>query len=152
MNDNAYIFQAGQILFFRQRAASMRAKRLKNLLWLVGVNLYISAFTFGGGYVVIPMIRKFHVAGKGLFTEEELMDMAAIAQSSPGAIAVNLTVLAGYRVAGLGGAVASCLAAVAPPIVVLAVVTAFYAAFRSSATVAAVLLGMQAGVAALIAD
>ena len=130
----------------------MRAMRLKTMLWLIGVNLYISAFTFGGGYVVIPMIRKFHVTGKNLFSENELMDMAAVAQSSPGAIAVNLTVLAGYRVAGLAGAAVSCLAAVTPPIAVLAVVAVFYEAFRDSGTVAAILLGMQAGVAALIAD
>lgn len=130
----------------------MQAMRIRTILWLIGVNLYISAFTFGGGYVVIPMIRKFHVAGKGLFTEEELMDMAAVAQSSPGAIAVNLAVLAGYRVAGLGGAVASCLASVTPPIAVLAVVSLFYTAFRDSSIVAAILLGMQAGVAALIVD
>lgn len=68
----------------------------KRMLWLFGVNLYISAFTFGGGYVVLPMVRKAFVEKKGLFSEEELLDMAAIAQSSPGAIAVNLAVLAGY--------------------------------------------------------
>lgn len=70
-------------------------KSWKTGLWLFAVNLYISTFTFGGGYIVIPMIRKIFVQQKQLFTESELLEMAAIAQSSPGAIAVNLSVLAG---------------------------------------------------------
>ena len=65
-------------------------KSLSLYLWLFKVNFFISAFTFGGGYVVIPMIRKYFVTEKHLFSEDELMDMAAIAQSSPGAIAINL--------------------------------------------------------------
>ena len=61
----------------------MGFQKVKQYLWLAGVNLFISAFTFGGGYVVIPMIRKYFVQGKGLFTEEELLDMAAVARSTP---------------------------------------------------------------------
>lgn len=68
-------------------------------------NFYISAFTFGGGYVVIPMIRKFFVEQAELITNEELLDMAAIAQSTPGAIAGNLAVLVAYKIKGLKGAV-----------------------------------------------
>ena len=59
-------------------------KSWKTGIWLFGVNLYISTFTFGGGYIVIPMIRKIFVQQKQLFTESELLEMAAIAQSSPG--------------------------------------------------------------------
>ena len=73
----------------------MRNNRIKICIWLFGINFFISAFTFGGGYIVIPMIKKYFVDRKQLFNNEELMDMAAIAQSSPGAIAINLTVLAG---------------------------------------------------------
>lgn len=127
-------------------------KNLKLYLWLLGVNIYISSFTFGGGYVVVPMIRKSYVDKKQRFSEEELMDMAAIAQSSPGAIAVNLSVLAGYRVAGLPGAIISCIAAVLPPLVVLSVVSMAYTAFRDNQVISAVLKGMEAGVAALIVD
>ena len=122
------------------------------LVWLFWTNLSISAFTFGGGYVVIPMLRKAFVERKKLLTESELADMAAIAQSSPGAIAINLAVLAGYRTAGLTGAVISCLAGVLPPLIVLSVITLFYQEFRDSRIVSAVLQGMEAGVAALIVD
>lgn len=121
-------------------------------LWLLGVNLFISAFTFGGGYVVVPMVRRYFVDRKQLFTEEELMGMAAVAQSTPGAIAINLSALAGYRVMGFWGALISCLAALLPPLIVLSLVSAFYTAFIQNAAIAALLKGMQAGVAALIVD
>ena len=101
-------------------------------LWLLGINLFISSFTFGGGYVVVPMIRKYYVEKKGLFSEEELMEMAAIAQSSPGAIAINLSGLAGYRVGGVPGAAISCLAAVIPPLVILSAISLWYSARAES--------------------
>ena len=74
--------------------------KLKFYLWLAGINLFISTFTFGGGYVVVPMIRKYYVEGKDLFSNDELIEMAAVAQSSPGAIAINLSVLAGKKSCG----------------------------------------------------
>ena len=125
---------------------------MKRYGWLLGINLFISAFTFGGGYVVVPMIRKYFVQRAGLFTEEELMDMAAVAQSSPGAIAINLSALAGWRVAGLPGVLVSAAAAVLPPLVILGIISQGYAAFAANAAVAAVLRGMQAAVTALMVD
>ena len=130
----------------------MKKNSIKLYLWLFGINFFISAFTFGGGYVVISMIRKYYVQKKKLFTEEELLDMAAIAQSSPGAIAVNMSSIAGFRLAGLRGAIVSLLGSVAPPFLILAVISTCYAAFRDNAYVSAVLKGMEAGVAALIID
>lgn len=127
-------------------------EKLSLYLWLIRVNLFISAFTFGGGYVVVPMVKKYFVYGKEYFDEEELMEIAAIAQSTPGAIAVNLVSLAGYRVAGIPGMVISCICAVIPPLVILSVVSVCYSAVISNALVGAVLKGMQAGVAALIVD
>lgn len=132
--------------------ASSEEKTGGRLLWLFAVNFYISAFTFGGGYVVIPMIRKYFVEKKNLFTEEALLDMAAIAQSSPGAIAVNLSVLAGYRTAGAAGAFVSGLGSLLPPLLILSCITVFYDAFRSAPLIAAVLKGMEAGAAALVVD
>lgn len=122
----------------------------KELLWLFGVNVFISSFTFGGGYVVVPMIRQYFVEKKNYFTEEELMGMAAIAQSSPGAIAINLAVLAGYRVAKFKGAFLSCVASILPSLIILSIISAFYTMFISNPVVSSVLKGMQAGVAALI--
>ena len=127
-------------------------KGIKMYVWLLATNLFISAFTFGGGYIVVPMVRRFFVAKKHCFSEEDLVDMAAVAQSTPGAIAINLSALAGYKVAGIVGASISCIAAVIPPLVILTAVSAFYKIFISSTIIAAVLKGMEAGAASLIVD
>lgn len=134
------------------REKNMVREKIKVCLWLFGINLFISAFTFGGGYVVVPMIRKYYVFKKKVFEEEELMNMAAIAQSSPGAIAINLSALAGYQVVGIMGVVISSIAAVIPPIVILAIVSRWYTVFATNSLIIAILKGMQAGVAALIVD
>jgi chromate transporter len=126
--------------------------RVQRCLWLFYIHMFISAFTFGGGYVVIPMIRKYFVEGKGLFTEEELAEMSAIAQSAPGAIAVNLSALSGYRVAGKAGAFVSCVGSVLPPLLILALVSAGYEAVADNRILRGILGGMEAGVAALIVD
>lgn len=120
--------------------------------WLFVVNLFISAFTFGGGYVVVPMIRKYYVEKKHLFSEEELLNMAAVAQSTPGAIAMNLSALAGYRTAGILGVLVSCTAAVLPPLLILSMLSVCYQSFSSNEIIAKILLGMQAGVAAVIVE
>lgn len=126
--------------------------KLHFYLWLAKINLFISAFTFGGGYIVVPMVRKYFVEKKELFDENELIEMAAIAQSTPGAIAINLMALSGYRTAGIIGMIISCVCAVLPPLAILAVVSVCYSAVITNAAVAAVLKGMQACVAALIVD
>lgn len=130
----------------------MTFEKLKLLAWLFKTDMFISSFTFGGGYVVLPMIRKYFVEQKHLFSEEELMDMAAVAQSSPGAIAINLAVLCGKRVAGWPGIFVAGFGAVLPPLIFLSVVSAYYKAMIANQTIAALLKGMEAGVAALIAD
>lgn len=127
-------------------------EKLRLCLWLAKINLFISAFTFGGGYVVVPMVRKYFLEKKDLFTERELLEMAAISQSTPGAIAINLVALAGYRVGGPLGLAVSCVCAVLPPLLLLSLISLFYTAVISNPVVAAVLKGMQAGVAALIVD
>ena len=65
--------------------------------------LQLSAFTFGGGFVIIPLMRKKFVEQLHWIDEQEMLDLTAIAQSSPGAIAVNASILVGYRVAGATG-------------------------------------------------
>lgn len=81
-----------------------------------------------------------------------MLDLTAIAQSSPGAIAVNASILIGYRLAGIPGALLTILGTVLPPLIILSIISLFYQAFRDSQAVSAVMKGMQAGVAAVIAD
>ena len=113
---------------------------------------YISAFTFGGGFVIIPLMRRKFVEDLKWLEENEMMDLAAIAQSSPGAIAVNAAILTGYKIGSVAGAMIAMLATVLPPVIIITVISFFYNAFRENAVVGAVMKGMQAGVAAVICD
>ena len=128
-------------------------ERKRNVLWNLFVStLYLSAFTFGGGYVIVSLLKKKFVDEYHWIEEEEMLDLVAIAQSSPGAIAVNGAILVGQRVAGAAGIVVATIATIIPPMVILSLVSYFYALFADNPYVAAVLAGMQAGVAAVIVD
>ena len=114
--------------------------------------LYLSAFTFGGGYVIVTLMKKKFVDEYHWIDEPEMLDLIAIAQSSPGAIAVNGAIVIGYKLAGIPGVLTAVLATVIPPFVILSVISAFYTAFRSLHVVSWMLKGMQAGVGAVIMD
>lgn len=114
--------------------------------------LYISAFTFGGGFVIITFMKRKFVDELHWIDEDEILDLTALAQSSPGAIAVNAAILVGWRVAGFAGMLVAIVGTILPPMVILYVISFFYAAFASNLYVAMVLKGMQAGVAAVILD
>lgn len=122
------------------------------LLKLFFSMLYISAFTFGGGFVIITFMKRKFVDELGWIDEQEMLDLTALAQSSPGAIAVNAAILVGWRVGGFLGMVTAVIGTVLPPITILSVISLFYAAFAANPFVALVLKGMQAGVAAVILD
>lgn len=112
----------------------------------------LSAFTFGGGYVIVPLMRKQFVEKLKWIDEPEMLDLTAIAQSAPGPIAVNASILVGYHVAGVAGALVTMLGTVLPPLIIISVISAFYTAFRQNAAVNLVMGGMMAGVAAVICD
>ena len=126
-----------------------RAARLRALFFST---LHISAFTFGGGFVIVTFMKRKFVDELHWIDEQEMLDMAALAQSSPGAIAVNAAILVGWNVEGLLGMVVAVTGTIIPPMVILSVISFFYAAFASNVYVALVLKGMQAGVAAVILD
>lgn len=112
----------------------------------------LSACTFGGGFVIIPLMRKKFVEELGWIDEREMMDLTAIAQSSPGAIAVNASILVGYHVAGVPGALLTVLGTVLPPLIIISVISFFYQQFRDNLFVNMAMAGMLAGVAAVICD
>ncbi len=127
-------------------------KNLSFFLKLFISTFKLSAFTFGGGFVIIPLMRKRFVEELHWIEEREMLDLTAIAQSSPGAIAVNASILVGYRLAGVPGALLTVCGTVLPPLITLSVISLFYAQFRDSVAVNRILQGMQAGVVAVIAD
>lgn len=121
------------------------------LLKLFVSTLYLSAFTFGGGYVIVTLMKKKFVDEYHWIQEDEMLDLIAIAQSSPGAIAVNGAIVVGYKLAGLAGALTAIAGTIIPPFVIISAISVFYTVFRDNFIVAQLLEGMQAGVAAVIA-
>ncbi len=130
-----------------EQTASKKMRLLK-LFWST---LYLSAFTFGGGYVIVSLMKKKFVDELGWIDEEEMLDLVAIAQSTPGAIAVNGAIVVGYKLEGLIGVAAAIAGTILPPFVIISVISFFYELFASNVYVQQVLTGMQSGVGAVIA-
>ena len=137
------------ILITEVTALNEKRKVLKKLFFEA---LYLSAFTFGGGYVIVSLMKKKFVDELHWIDEAEMLDLVAIAQSAPGPIAVNGAIVVGYKLAGLLGAAVAILATILPPLVILSVISFFYEAFRDNRLVSTLLFGMQAGVGAVIAS
>ena len=125
----------------------------KHVLWKLFVStLYLSAFTFGGGYVIVTLMKEKFVDELHWMEEDEMLDLIAIAQSAPGAIAVNGAIVVGDKLAGLLGALVAIVATIIPPIVIISVISYFYELFRDNFIVSKLLAGMQTGVGAVIAS
>ncbi|HZK10040.1 MAG TPA: chromate transporter [Clostridia bacterium] len=114
--------------------------------------LRFSCTTFGGGFVMISMMEKEFVEDLGILPREEMMDIAAIAQSAPGAVTVNAWILLGYRMAGLTGSLVAILGAILPPILIVGAISFFYERFIASSFISVGMKGMQVAVAAIIVD
>lgn len=127
-------------------------KSKKEVLFRLFIStLYLSAFTFGGGYVIVSLLKKKFVDEYHWIENDEMLDLVAIAQSSPGAIAVNGAIVVGYKLAGIVGAFVAIVGTIIPPFVIITILSVCYQAFRDNWLVSQMLEGMQAGVAAVIA-
>ena len=126
-------------------------QRLRLLRKLFLSTLYLSAFTFGGGYVIITLMKQKFVDHYHWIEEEEMLDLVAIAQSTPGAIAVNGAIVIGYKLAGPLGALVAIVGTVLPPFVIISLLSLCYETFQGLYAVQKILEGMQAGVGAVIA-
>ena len=122
-----------------------------HLYWKLFTTCFlISACTFGGGMVIMSILQKKFVEELKWIDSDEMMDLIAIAQSSPGVMAVNSSIIIGYRVGGTLGAFVTMVGTILPPMIILSVISVFYKEFRDNRIVALLLKGMQAGVAAVI--
>lgn len=131
----------------------MKERTDKKVLWeLFRSTFMLSACTFGGGFVIVSLMKKQFVEKLKWLEEDEMLDVTAIAQSSPGPIPVNASVILGYRMRGVLGAFVAVLGTILPPMVILSVIAFFYDQFRSNAVIAVALQVMRAGVAAVIFD
>ena len=119
--------------------------------WELFVSFFkIGAFTFGGGYAMIPLIQREVVDCKGWVDSREFIDLLTLAQSAPGPISLNTSVFVGYKRAGYGGAVSALLGIVVPPFVIILLIALFFAGVRDNAVVDAAFKGMRPAVVALI--
>lgn len=112
--------------------------------------LTLSTFTFGGGYVIVSLLKQQFVDKLHWIDNDEMLDLVAIAQSAPGAVAVNGAVVVGYKIAGVCGALVAIAGAVIPPMVIITLISLCYDIFKNNIYVAATLEGMKAGVCAVI--
>ena len=123
---------------------------LRFYLRLFWTTFTLSLFTFGGGFVIISLMRKKMVVELGWINDEEMLDFITIAQSSPGPIAVNGSLMVGYHLARVPGALVAALGTVLPPMIVLTVVSLAYQAVADNQVIAAAFSGMRAVVAAIV--
>lgn len=132
----------------------MKTERKKStILWTLFKSTFLlSAFTFGGGFVIVSLYKKKFVEELHWLDEDEMLDITAIAQSSPGPIPVNASVILGYRMAGIAGSLTAILGTILPAMLIISVIACFYTQFRTNRIIAVLLQAMRAGVAAVIFD
>lgn len=123
------------------------------ILWTLFKSMFmLSACTFGGGFVIVSLMKKKFVEELNWIEEEEMLDITAITQSSPGPLPVNASVIIGYRMCGIIGAIVAVLGTIIPPMIIISIISVFYTEFRTNKYIAIALQVMRAGVAAVIFD
>ena len=123
----------------------------ENLLWkLFKSTFIISAFTIGGGYVIIPLLKAKFVDEYKWIDDKEALNLVAIAQSAPGVVAANAAISLGYRLAGIKGTLVALGATILPPLITLSLISYAYDAFANNKYIQLLLKGMQCGATAII--
>ena len=128
----------------------MRSNTSKRLLTLFLSFLKIGAFTFGGGYAMIALIENEFVSKKKWLTQPEFLDMVALAESTPGPVAINSATYIGYKCAGLLGASLATLAVCLPSFLIIYIISLFFDKFLSLTYVTYAFRGIQVCVVYLI--
>lgn len=132
---------------------NMNSKQDKKILWTLFRSMFIlSACTFGGGFVIVSLMKKRFVEELKWLEEDEMLDITAITQSSPGPLPVNASVIIGYRMYGVIGSLVAILGTILPPMIIISIISIFYNEFRTNRYIAIALQVMRAGVAAVIFD
>lgn len=120
-------------------------------LWKVFVAFFkIGAFTFGGGFAMIPLIQKEAVESHGWVTDDDILEIIAIAESTPGPVAINSATFVGYRAAGVLGSVCATLGVVLPSFLIILVLSFVLQQFQELRIVQYAFSGIRAGVLALL--
>ncbi|MBR4940654.1 MAG: chromate transporter [Clostridia bacterium] len=129
----------------------MKNEGSKTSLWTLFITFFkLSAFTFGGGYAMLPLLHEDCVEKKKWITDEEMLDMLAISESTPGPFVVNAATFVGYHQAGVLGAAASTLGVALPSYIAIMVISVLFTLFRDNVWVDAAFRGIRAAVVVLI--
>ena len=129
----------------------MRHTERRTSLWTLFVTFFkLSAFTFGGGYAMLPLLQEDVVEKKKWITEDEMLDMLAISESTPGPFVINAATFVGFHEAGVLGAAAATLGVALPSYIAIMVISVLFAIFRENRWVDAAFRGIRAGVVVLI--
>lgn len=128
-------------------------KKDTSKLWTLFSSMFmLSACTFGGGFVIVSLMKKKFVEELKWLDEDEMLDVTAITQSAPGPLPVNASVIIGYRMSGILGSLTAVLGTILPPMIIISIISLFYEQFRTNPYIAVALQVMRAGVAAVIFD
>lgn len=122
----------------------------KKLWELFIIVLKLGAFTFGGGYAMFPLMQREYTEKRGWFETQDMLDILAVAQSLPGMISINASIMVGYKMFGVLGAIVAVIGLSLPSIIVLSVLSFFYVQFRDNTYVNAALKGIRVAVIALL--
>ncbi len=123
----------------------------RHFYWVLFKSTFlISAFTVGGGMVIIPLLKSKFVDEYGWIDDKETLDIVAIAQSMPGVMAINASIMLGYRMSGLMGTFVTLIATILPPLITMSVIALFYDMFAHNQYIQLLLKGMQCGATAII--
>jgi len=123
---------------------------IRELLNLFFIFFKIGLFSIGGGYVMLPMLRREMVEDRDWLSDSELIDYYAIAQATPGIIAINTATFVGYKRRGVWGALASTAGMVGPSLIIITIIAMFFARFQDEVVVQKGLRGIRVAVAVLL--
>ena len=131
----------------------MKKKADAKTLWKLFTSMFVlSSCTFGGGFVIVSLMKKKFVDEKHWLDHDEMLDITAITQSAPGPLPVNASVIIGYRMAGILGSVIAVCGTILPPMIIISLISLCYEQFRTNEIIALALQVTRAGVAAVIVD
>lgn len=133
-----------------QLKGDIKLKSKGNLLKLFLTFFKIGAFTFGGGYAMIPLIQRETVETRKWISDEDILEIVAIAESTPGPIAINSATFVGYKVAGVLGAACATFGTVLPAFVIIMIISSILREFGDIKAVQYAFDGIRAGVLALL--
>lgn len=141
------------IFYIIEKKVTYLNKKNPKILWILFKTMFIlSSCTFGGGFVIVSLMKKKFVEQLKWLEEDEMLDITAITQSCPGPLPINASVIVGYRMYGLLGSLVAILGTAIPPMIIISLICVFYKQFCENKYISIALQVMRAGVSAVILD